>query len=49
MNTEEKKKLLAQLRKLAKDTSYSWKYNKSALVETIACLKEHIETIEKGG
>ena len=45
MTIEEKRKLLAQLRKLAKDTSYSWKYNKSALIETIACLKEHIENI----
>lgn len=47
MSTEEKRKLLAQLRRLSKDTSYSWKYNKTALIETIACLKQHIKTIEK--
>lgn len=47
MSTEEKRKLLAQLRRLSKDTSYSWEYNKTALIETIACLKQHIKTIEK--
>lgn len=47
MKTEDKRKLLSQLRKLRKDTSYTWKYNKDALDETIACLKEHIEKITK--
>lgn len=47
MSTEEKRNLLAQLRRLSKDTSYSWKYNKTALIETIYWLREHIETIEK--